>query len=102
MIRKEKIEELRSYIEELKTIEVLDKGHDYTLTEPTITGNIKSYQWELEIETVHPMIINGQLTTLIEVPSNEIPSGMTSTDEVYTNGDHTFYRFNGKVYYSRI
>ena len=104
-------------------IEVLDPGHDYTLTEATIIDvdacdledldnpeldldtcrpkNYKGYQWELQIETVHPMIINGQLVTLIEVPTNEIPSGMTSSDEVYSYNGHTFYRFNGKVYYDK-
>ncbi|MBR4693316.1 MAG: Cna B-type domain-containing protein [Bacilli bacterium] len=95
---------MRTKVVDGKTVvEVLDKGHDYTLTEPVINQpDFKSYQWELQMETVHPMIINGQLTTLIEVPTNEIPSGMASTDEVYKFNGHTFYRFNGKVYYDKV
>ena len=46
------------------------------------------------------MIINGKLTTLIEVPTNEVPSGMEDA-EVYSFNGHTFYRFNGKVYYDK-
>ena len=84
-------------------VEVLDPGYDYTLTEPEINfQGFNQYQWELEMETVHPMIVNGHLRTLVEVPVKDIPTGMTGNNsDVYTNGDHTFYRFNGHVYYDK-
>ena len=77
------------------TIEVLDKGHDYSLEEPsTIT-----YHWELVMEITHPMVINGTLTTLIEA-SGEIPSQVSSAaDNTYvTINGKTYYKFNGKTY----
>ena len=78
-------------------IRVLDPGHDYTLTEPeSIT-----YHWELKMEVVHPMIIDGVLTTLVEVPTKEIPTEMGDEDTYYSNSEHSFYRFNGKVYYDK-
>ncbi|MBP5678850.1 MAG: Cna B-type domain-containing protein [Bacilli bacterium] len=84
-------------------VEVLDPGYDYALKEQEITfPGFKQYQWELEMETVHPMIVDGHLRTLVEVPTNEIPTGMTGDhSDVYSNGDHTFYRFNGHVYYDK-
>ena len=39
---------------------VLEKGHDYSVTE---SGD-NAYHWELNADTYHPMLINGQLTML--------------------------------------
>ena len=40
--------------------EVLEKGHDYSVTE---SGD-NAYHWELNADTYHPMLINGTLTML--------------------------------------
>ena len=70
---------------------VLDTGHDYKFAEL----GYEAYNWELETETVHPMLINGSLKKLILVEdSSEIPSEMGSKD--YYNG---YYKLaNGKIY----
>ena len=74
-------------------LEVLDVGHDYKFSE---LGS-EAYNWELETETVHPMLINGTLTKLLLVEDkdkSEIPSQLNEKD--YYNG---YYRLaNGKVY----
>ena len=77
-------------------IQVLDAGHDYTLQEPTEVMR----HWELDIETVHPMLVDGSMQTLVEVPTSEVPEAM-GTNTYYKNGDDEFYRFNGKVYYAK-
>ena len=79
------------------TLEVLETGHDYSLKEPEAI----SYHWELTIETAHPMIINGTLTTLVEVKGNDIPSAANNLeDDSYTTVDGVkYYKFNeGKIY----
>ena len=77
-------------------IQVLDPGHDYILQEPTEVMR----HWELDIETVHPMLIDGNMATLVEVPTSEVPSGMGSST-YYKEGTNEFYKFNGKVYYAK-
>ena len=58
-------------------IQVLDTGHDYSIEEPTDL----TYHWELVIETIHPMLINGDLVTLVHVLDDDIPDGMVELDE---------------------
>ncbi|MBQ6662074.1 MAG: VWA domain-containing protein, partial [Firmicutes bacterium] len=74
-------------------IEVLETGHDYTLREP---ANLTEH-WELVIETIHPMLINGELHSLVQIKDADIPEGMGSAD-FYTLEGVDFYRINGKVY----
>ncbi|MBQ8892248.1 MAG: Cna B-type domain-containing protein [Bacilli bacterium] len=74
-------------------VQVLDIGHDYTIEEPASI----SYHWELYIETVHPMIINGQLTTLIEVTGSDIPTSLSTDENSYykdTTTNKEYYKFN--------
>ena len=81
------------------TIQVLDKGHDYTLEEPASI----SYHWELNMETVHPMLISNstKVTTLVEVTGSDIPEIVKNADENTFNvvDGKTYYKFtyNGKV-----
>ena len=49
-----------------KVARVRETGHDYTFKE---VGYI-TYYWELEVETVRPMLVNGTLTTLVKVEEN--------------------------------
>ena len=74
---------------------VLDIGHDYKFAEL----GAASYNWELETETVHPMLINGVLTKLILVEdSASIPSQMSSSN-YYKDGNTEYFKLaNGKVY----
>ena len=51
-------------------VNIFAEGHDYTMTEPERL----SYYWDLKIETVRPMIINGTLTFLV-------------LEDKYTRGD---------------
>lgn len=44
----------------IKENKVLEKGHDYSVTEPADSA----YHWELNADTYHPMLINGTLTML--------------------------------------
>ena len=58
-------------------VELLTTGHDFTFTEPADLG----YHWEIEVPTVRPMLIDGQLTMLIKVDEKHpAPEGAT----VYT------------------
>ena len=72
------------------TVQVLDSGYDYKLVEPT---NL-SYHWELQADTLHPMLINGVLTVLKE---DTAPTGMETRD-YYSDGTYEYYKINGKVY----
>ena len=75
------------------SVQVLDSGHDYTIEEPSAI----SYHWELKIETVHPMLINGTLTTLIEVKGNDIPESLRTGEAKYYKDETTnkeYYRFD--------
>lgn len=64
-------------------MEVLEPGHDFTFTEPEEL----TYHWELDVPTVHPMLIDGKVTTLIKV------------DDAHPAGDATVYTINGSDYY---
>ena len=60
------------------------EGHDFTFKEPE---NV-SYHWELDIPTVHPMMINGKTTMLIKVDAKHpAPSGA----KTYTIKGATYY-----------
>lgn len=48
----------------IKGGEVLETGHDYTVTEPA-----SEYHYDLSVATYHPMIIDGTLTMLVKDPS---------------------------------
>ena len=64
-------------------MEILTPGHDFTFTEPEEL----SYHWELDVPTVHPMLIDGEVTTLIKV------------DDAHPAGDAKVYTINGSKYY---
>ena len=73
-----------------ETLTVLDTGHDYKFAE---LGS-ESYNWELETETVHPMLINGEIKKLILVEDEStIPSAMG--DKTYYDG---YYKLGNKYY----
>ncbi len=71
-------------------IKVLDTGHDYYMAEPVGV----SYHWDLIAETVHPMLIDGVLTTLVKVDE---PSGMAGKN-YYKEGNTEYYRLTDGVY----
>ena len=74
------------------TLTVLDTGHDYKFDE---LGS-EAYNWELETETVHPMLINGVLTKLILVEEDAPDMG---SDSYKTIDGKEYYKLdNGKVY----
>ena len=73
-----------------ETLTVLDAGHDYKFAE---LGS-ESYNWELQTETVHPMLINGEIKKLILVEDEStIPSAMG--DKTYYDG---YYKIGNKYY----
>ena len=61
------------------------EGHDFTFTEPK---DAVGYKWEIDVPTVHPMMINGVETMLIKVDEKHTPSEGAAT-----------YSFNGSTYY---
>ena len=76
------------------TVEVLEKGHDYKFAEL----DEEAYNWQLETQTIHPMLINNELTELIlidEVTKDKytVPSEMNDTNVMYATGT------DGKAYY---
>ena len=74
------------------TLTVLDTGHDYKFDE---LGS-EAYNWELETEVVHPMLINGVLTKLILVEEDAPDMG---SDSYRTIDGKEYYKLdNGKVY----
>ena len=79
-------------------IEVISKGHDYTVVEPASF----SYLWELTADIYHPMVINGTATVLVEVTEEqkaELPTEVTGAQNKHVeNGGKHYYAFNGKLY----
>ena len=73
-------------------IRVLEPGHDYSIQEPS---NL-TYHWELVIETIHPMLINGELITLVQVLDEDIPAAMKDEDG---NIVKDFYTLEGVNFY---
>ena len=74
------------------TVKTLDPGHDYVMTEPVGLA----YNWDLIAETVHPMLIDGVLNTLVKVDK---PSGMTG-DYYKDSSNKEYYHlvYKGKDY----
>lgn len=52
----------------IKENKVLEKGHDYSVTEPADSA----YHWELNADTYHPMLIDGKLKMLKKDDNNGI------------------------------
>jgi|GEM_PF-1762737 len=74
-------------------VNVFAPGHDYVVEEPE---GVSRY-WEMEIDTVRPMLLNGSLENLVLLTENEIPQGMEGAD-CYTDGSGEYCRVEGKVY----
>ena len=89
-------------------IQVLEKGHDYTFDEL----NPDYYKWELFAETIHPMLIEGELKELVLLdeavtqihkdgetvdPKYIAPTEMEEND-YYTDGTNAYVKLDGKVY----
>ena len=79
---------------EITEVQVLEEGHDYSLKEP---ANL-AYHWELVIENIHPMLINGVLYSMVRVLDADIPSGMSEDDDFYVIGDEELFRIGDHVY----
>ncbi len=75
------------------TLEVLDDGHDYAFKEL----ESEAYYWELQAETVHPMLINGDPTELILVEEG-IPACINSANYCTSDGIEYLKLNNEKVY----
>ena len=60
------------------------EGHDFTFTEPEEL----TYHWELDVPTVHPMLIDNEPVILVKVDEkHEAPSGA----DTYTINDSEYY-----------
>ena len=73
------------------TVNVFAEGHDYTLEE---VGD-QTYYWELRIDTIRPMIVNGTLTTLIKVKDEDAPAQL-ATKDFYNDGKDKYYKIKVK------
>ena len=88
-------------------VQILESGHDYSFEE----ASEHYYKWELVAQTVHPMLINGELHELIllddaatrtylndELPTYSIPEDMPADSDYYNDGEHEYIRMDGKLY----
>ena len=88
-------------------VQVLETGHDYTFEEVSE----HYYKWELIAQTVHPMIINGELKELVlldeaatqsyknnELPAYSLPKDMPEGADYYDDGTNKYVKLDGKLY----
>ena len=73
-------------------VKIYNSGHDYSIEEPSDM----SYYWELEIETVHPMIIDGQLRTVVKTEDPDVIAAIGNKNYVKYNG-HDVFKISYKV-----
>ena len=88
-------------------VQILETGHDYTFEEVSE----HYYKWELIAQTVHPMIINGELKELVlldeaatqtykndELPAYSLPKDMPEGADYYDDGTNKYVKLDGKLY----
>ena len=88
-------------------VQILETGHDYTFEEVSE----HYYKWELIAQTVHPMIINGELKELVlldeaatqtykndELPAYPLPKDMPEGADYYDDGTNKYVKLDGKLY----
>ena len=75
---------------------VYETGRDFSLRE---VGEA-SRHWDLESDTMHPMVINNRETMLILVEGEDVPAAMKNNTELAycTSGGAEYYRIENKVY----
>ncbi len=66
------------------TVHLKTSGHDYSYAESIDV----SYNWEIEVPTVRPMIINKVETMLLKVDSSEVPSDLVSATGNAKSGNY--------------
>ena len=75
-----------------KTVNVITPGHDYTMKE---VGS-ESYYWDLQVETVRPMVLNGTDTILVKVEDetelSEVNTAMGTGDYYKDSDGNEYYR----------
>ena len=69
-------------------VTVLTPGHDYKFSE----DNELSHIWDFTTPTIHPMMINGKVYTLLQVPEGSVT--MTKDHEI--QGDNEYFRLTLK------
>ncbi|MBR2801400.1 MAG: Cna B-type domain-containing protein [Erysipelotrichaceae bacterium] len=76
----------------IKSVKILDQGHDYAFSEM----DDSSYYWDLDVETVRPMLINSAtvISSLVLV-ENEAKAAEINT----AMGSNIFLQEDGKTYY---
>ena len=75
------------------SMQVLDSGHDFTFAEL----GPEQYNWELVTPVIRPMLINGNLYTLILKEEGKFPSD--DLPVVHVEGLQDEYEIDGKTYY---
>ena len=73
---------------------VYESGHDFTLQE--VEEN--SRHWDLDASVCRPMKINTAPTMLVLVKDEDVPAGMSGSQNYYASGNNEYYRVDGKVY----
>ena len=68
---------------------VLELGYDYSFAED-------DYRWHLEVDTMRPMMINGQLTMLVKTDEKTVDD--VGAANILVEGNNTYYVINNKVY----
>ena len=97
------IKTIKNEEDEVVDIKVLDTGYDYTLKEKAQQNpdDMLSYHWELQAETIHPMVIGEDLVTLVKIEDEDIPGGISGKNYYVDNQGRKFYRIGDEVFYAK-
>ena len=68
---------------------ILAPGYDYSFAED-------DYHWDLEVDTMHPMMINNRLTMLVKTDDKTVDD--IGAANVLVEGNNTYYVIDNKVY----
>lgn len=77
------------------TVHMKTTGHDYSFAESIDV----SYNWEIEVPTIRPMIINKNETMLVKVEASDVPESLVSAEGNAKNGDYYKLLKNGSTEY---
>ncbi len=76
-------------------IDMKTTGHDYTIIE----SENMSYYWEIDVPTVHPMMINNVLYNLYLLDDSEVPQAVKDMLSDYADEDGFYCEYDSKEYY---
>ena len=80
----------------ITSVRVLDKGHDYGFSEM----DDNSYYWDLDVQTVRPMLINSSehISTLVLIEDDADIRTAMGSKIFLQQGSNTYYKIDNKIY----